>query len=97
MKVGQVAMIKKVFLGLATILATASAEAQVTAFPGAEGYGRFAIGGRGGAVHRVTSLANSGPGTLRACVEASGPRTCVFAVSGTLRCCRPCRSAAAGS
>ena len=48
------------------MLVTASAEAQVTAFPGAEGYGRFAIGGRGGAVHRVASLANSGPGTFRA-------------------------------
>lgn len=54
------------------------------AFPTAEGFGRFARGGRGGAVHTVTTLAAAGPGSLRACAEASGPRTCVFAVSGTI-------------
>src|SRR6185436_11928956 len=40
------------------------------AFPGAEGYGRFALGGRGGRLLEVTNLADSGPGTLRATVEA---------------------------
>lgn len=54
------------------------------AFPGAEGFGSRARGGRGGAVIRVTSLSDSGAGSLRACLEANGPRYCIFDVSGMI-------------
>ncbi|WP_340266363.1 pectate lyase family protein [Sphingobium mellinum] len=59
--------------------------AGVEAFPGAEGFGRRARGGRGGMIIPVTTLADHGPGSLRACIEASGPRTCIFRVGGVIR------------
>jgi hypothetical protein len=55
------------------------------AFKGAEGYGRFAIGGRGGKVVYVTNLNDEGPGSFRdAVTNGTGPRTVLFNVSGII-------------
>lgn len=56
------------------------------AFPGAEGYGRYAIGGRLGTVYHVTRLVNDNlPGSLGyGLTEVEGPRTIVFDVSGVI-------------
>lgn len=61
----------------------------IPAFPGAEGAGAFALGGRGGAVYTVSNLDDGGPGSLRAAIEAEGPRTVVFAISGTIHLKKP--------
>ncbi|MBI2432220.1 MAG: pectate lyase, partial [Candidatus Hydrogenedentes bacterium] len=54
------------------------------AFPSAEGFGKYTVGGRGGRVIEVTNLKDSGPGSVRAACEAEGPRIVVFRVSGTI-------------
>lgn len=58
---------------------------RIPAFPEAEGYGGYAIGGRGGKVVYVTNLNDNGPGSFRYAVEQeTGPRTILFAVSGLI-------------
>ncbi len=66
------------------LLLAAALVTTIPAFPGAEGAGATSLGGRGGAVLRVTNLEDSGPGSLRAAVEAAGPRTIIFDIGGTI-------------
>jgi hypothetical protein len=60
-------------------------QADIPAFPGAEGAGKFSFGGRGGKVYVVTTLDDSGPGSFREALEAGGPRIVVFNVAGIIQ------------
>ena len=57
---------------------------QIPAFPGAEGFGAIATGGRGGEVIYVTNLNTSGSGSLQAALDESGKRYILFKVSGVI-------------
>lgn len=77
------------FIGLVFLMWVVSAAAaeqvqELRAFPGAEGFGAPAVGGRGGRVLEVTNLNDRGPGSLRAAVDAEGRRIVVFRTGGTI-------------
>ncbi|MEH6697565.1 MAG: pectate lyase [Brevundimonas sp.] len=64
--------------------APALAQSGPLAFPGALGWASATPGGRGGEIIRVTNLNSEGPGSLRAAIEADGPRIVVFEVGGVI-------------
>lgn len=73
------------FITAVVLSTTAVAQtAQVPAFPGAEGHGRYVTGGRGGVVKHVTNLNDKGTGSFRDAVSGSSKKIVVFDVAGVI-------------
>src|SRR5690349_14950477 len=71
-------------LAAAMVSTNAISAEDLPAFPGAQGWAAHTVGGRGGKIIRVTTLAPTGPGSLGAALDADGPRIVVFEVGGVI-------------
>lgn len=71
-------------LGVAPAETETTASVPVAPWMGPLGPAAMTAGGRGGEIVRVTSLESDGPGTLRAALEADGPKIIVFEVGGVI-------------
>jgi hypothetical protein len=76
---------RSILLGAAVLALGATGAQAVPVIPGAAGYGIETAAGRGGTVYKVTNLNASGSGSLKACIDGTTARTCVFEVSGYIR------------
>ena len=77
-------MITSLVLSVFSVFTLNAFSEDLPAFPGATGGGAVSVGGRGGRVIEVITLADSGAGSFREAVEATGPRTIIFKVGGTI-------------
>jgi pectate lyase len=73
-----------IILAVCLLVIPTQAQVGLPAFPGAEGFGAVATGGRGGQVITVTNLNPDGPGSLQEALNTPGARTIVFSVSGVI-------------
>jgi pectate lyase len=72
-------------LAAALALCGAASVQALPVIPGSAGFGMDTTAGRGGTVYKVTNLSSDGSGSLKACIDKTGPRTCVFEVSGAIK------------
>ncbi|MGN7784328.1 pectate lyase family protein [Niabella sp. 22666] len=77
---------KKILYIVLSVLTVKGMNAQTPAFPGAEGFGKYATGGRGGRVVTVSNLNDDGPGSFRQSFKEypGEPITIVFSVAGII-------------
>ena len=85
MKIVRVRRMRSILSGAVALALAATAAQAVPVIPGAAGYGINTPAGRGGTVYRVTNLNASGAGSLKACIDGTTARVCVFEVGGYIR------------
>src|SRR5262245_8913459 len=73
-------------MAVAAVLALRAPDASaLPVIPGAAGFGMDTPAGRGGRIYRVTNLNADGAGSLKACIDGTTARVCIFEVSGIIR------------